>query len=194
MKGSKTRAFYIETMLLTFLLLLTLTILVRVYGAAGERSLLARRKTKAALIVQNVVSMFEAGSGDIGEAQETIRKIAAKSRRSEIPSMQATMHFSEQGILDQAGEYRVQFVISGEHRNTGVMITGTCFVYYGEETMDLASIDTAKFVPYETVPEEEIFVDGDDSFSESYELETETEEDYSRDDILNQNQGEEAQG
>jgi hypothetical protein len=74
------------------------------------------------------------------------------------------------------------------------MITGTCFVYYGEETMDLASIDTAKFVPYETVPEEEIFVDGDDSFSESYELETETEEDYSRDDILNQNQGEEAQG
>lgn len=50
MRASKTRAFYIETLVLTFILLFVLSILMRVFGAAGEESLNARRKTRAAVI------------------------------------------------------------------------------------------------------------------------------------------------
>ena len=43
MKARKNRAFFVETLIITFLLLLMLTILVRIFGAAAQKSRYAER-------------------------------------------------------------------------------------------------------------------------------------------------------
>ena len=73
MKARKNRAFFVETLIITFLLLLMLTILVRIFGAAAQKSRYAERRTQAAQVAQNVVAMFEAGEGAVGEQHRPIR-------------------------------------------------------------------------------------------------------------------------
>lgn len=83
MKPSKTRAFYIETLVMTLVLLFVISIVLRVFGAAGKESLEARQKTAAALIAQNVVSDFLAEKGELGTAQKAFLEDAQDARAGE---------------------------------------------------------------------------------------------------------------
>ena len=85
MKARKNRAFFVETLIITFLLLLMLTILVRIFGAAAQKSRYAERRTKAAAVAQNVVTMFEAGEGEIGAAQRQLIETAKKEFARTLP-------------------------------------------------------------------------------------------------------------
>ena len=152
MSTRKTRAFYIETLILVFLLLSMLTILVRVYGAAGEKALGARRKTAAALIAQNVSAMFLNEEGDAGKSQKKLLSMDLGENADEVsgenPVSDATFRFNQTGALDEDGDYVVTLQTAREARVVGSMLSGTINVYYRNTDSEvLASLDTARYVP-----------------------------------------------
>lgn len=63
MKRGKSRAFYLETLLLVLFLLAVLTVLAQLFAAARRQSLAAERLTQATQIARNVSEAF-AASGD----------------------------------------------------------------------------------------------------------------------------------
>ena len=108
MKARKNRAFFVETLIITFLLLLMLTILVRIFGAAAQKSRYAERRTKAAMAAQNVVTMFEAGEGEIGQAQQALIDTANDEYSDEdTPQTTITLHFDEMGNQAEDGVFEV---------------------------------------------------------------------------------------
>lgn len=149
MKARKNRAFFVETLIITFLLLLMLTILVRIFGAAAQKSRYAERRTKAAAVAQNVVTMFEAGEGEIGAAQRQLIE-TANDEYSEVetPQTTLTMQFDEKGNPSEDGAYQVSLLLTCEVRAVGYMITGNMgIIHTGNPEEDLAQLDTAVYFP-----------------------------------------------
>lgn len=149
MKARKNRAFFVETLIITFLLLLMLTILVRIFGAAAQKSRYAERRTQAAQVAQNVVAMFEAGEGAVGEAQQELID-TANDEYSEIetPQTTITLHFDEMGNPADDGVYQVTLFMTCEVRAVGNMITGNMdIVHVDQPEENLAQLDTAIYFP-----------------------------------------------
>lgn len=149
MKARKNRAFFVETLIITFLLLLMLTILVRIFGAAAQKSRYAERRTQAAQVAQNVVAMFEAGEGAVGEAQQELID-TANDEYSEIETPQTTikLHFDEMGNPADDGVYQVTLFMTCEVRAVGNMITGNMdIVHVDQPEENLAQLDTAIYFP-----------------------------------------------
>jgi ABC-type Na+ efflux pump permease subunit len=149
MKARKNRAFFVETLIITFLLLLMLTILVRIFGAAAQKSRYAERRTQAAQVAQNVVAMFEAGEGAVGEAQQELID-TANDEYSEIetPQTTITLHFDEMGNPTDDGVYQVTLFMTCEVRAVGNMITGNMdIVHVDQPEENLAQLDTAIYFP-----------------------------------------------
>ena len=149
MKARKNRAFFVETLIITFLLLLMLTILVRIFGAAAQKSRYAERRTQAAQVAQNVVAMFEAGEGAVGEAQQELID-TANDEYSEIetPQTTITLHFDEMGNPADDVVYQVTLFMTCEVRAVGNMITGNMdIVHVDQPEENLAQLDTAIYFP-----------------------------------------------
>ena len=149
MKARKNRAFFVETLIITFLLLLMLTILVRIFGAAAQKSRYAERRTQAAQVAQNVVAMFEAGEGAVREAQQELID-TANDEYSEIetPQTTITLHFDEMGNPADDGVYQVTLFMTCEVRAVGNMITGNMdIVHVDQPEENLAQLDTAIYFP-----------------------------------------------
>ena len=148
MTSRKSRAFYVETLIITFLLLYMLTILIRVYGAAAEHSQSAERRTKAANIMQNITVLFAEGEEPFGAAQQKLLKEARDGDGFTIPTDMVEMHFNEDGLPDEEGKYLAQVSLSCENRPVGFMVAASAFVYYNNDIENLlSSIDTAKYFP-----------------------------------------------
>lgn len=149
MKAKKNRAFFIETLIITFLLLLMLTILVRIFGAAAQKSRYAARRTQAAQAAQNVITMFEAHEGEIGKAQDELIDMANDEYSDvETPQKTITLFFDEDGALSGDGVYQVTLLLTCEVRAVGYMITGNMeIVHTGNPEEDLAQLDTAVYYP-----------------------------------------------
>ena len=174
MKARKNRAFFVETLIITFLLLLMLTILVRIFGAAAQKSRYAERRTKAATVAQNVVTMFEAGEGEIGAAQKQLIE-TANDEYSEVETPQTTLTllFDEKGLPSESGEYQVTLLMTCEVRAVGYMITGNMgIVHTGNPDEDLAQLDTAVYFPDDI--DQVLSSDGVIDFEEIAGVETET--------------------
>lgn len=97
MKQNHTRAFFIETALLTLFVLLALTVLVQVFGRARAMGEQAVRETAAALILQNVDADFQAGAGVFADLKDPLAK-----------EQSFTMYYSADGTQDPDGAYCVQ--------------------------------------------------------------------------------------
>lgn len=175
MKARKNRAFFVETLIITFLLLLMLTILVRIYGAAAQKSRYADRRTQAALAAQNVVTMFEAGEGEIGSAQRDLIDAANDEYSDEeTPKTTITLFFDGNGSPSESGAYQVTLFMTCEPRAVGYMITGNMsIVHVDAPEEDLAQLDTAVYFPddVDAVLNSDVEID----FSQISEIETETE-------------------
>lgn len=149
MKARKNRAFFVETLIITFLLLLMLVILVRIFGAAAQKSGYAKMRTEAAAVAQNVVTMFEAGEDQVGQAQKALID-TANDEYSDVdtPQTSLVLQFDGNGVMSEKGKYEVTLLMTCEIRAVGYMITGNMKVVnldYPEE--DLAQLDTAKYFP-----------------------------------------------
>jgi|GEM_PF-428520 len=138
MKARKTRAFLIETLVLVFLFLLTLTVLVQLYGAAARESQSAERRTQATLIAQNAATAFSLGDGALGEA------IAALEPGQ---TQEVDLTYADTGLMDEAGDYRVRVRLGCEERLGGEFVTADIFVAYGEEEEASATLDTGRYFP-----------------------------------------------
>ncbi|HCI74234.1 MAG TPA: hypothetical protein DHV42_06820 [Lachnospiraceae bacterium] len=173
MRARKNRAFFIETLITTFLLLMMLTILIRIFGAAAQKSAYAKMRTDAAQIAQNVVTMFEAGEVPIGQAQNELINIANDEYSEvETPQTTITMLFDRNGVMSESGEYEVRLLMTCEVRAVGYMITGNMSVVnMNHPQEDLAQLDTAKYYPDAV----DAVLSGDVAFDEISEIETETE-------------------
>lgn len=174
MKARKNRAFYIETLIITFLLLLMLTILVRIFGAAAQKSRYAARRTEAAQIAMNVVTMFEAGEEGIGAAQQELID-TANDEYSDVETPQTTLslHFDGNGVLSEEGPYLVTLLMTCESRAAGYMVTGNIGIVHEDDPLeDLAQLDTARYFPddVDAVLSGDVEID----FSEISEVETES--------------------
>lgn len=145
MRANKTRAFYIETLILTFILLFVISILIRVFGAAGVQSLSAKRKTTAAMIAQNVVSEFQAESGELGKAESSL--LEGGSDQGDTTGGNFTLSYGEDGLASEDGRYLAAVLIVPEERPVGRMLTMTVTVTYAGSEDILAAIDTAKYFP-----------------------------------------------
>lgn len=183
MKARKNRAFFIETLIITFLLLLMLTILVRIFGAAAQKSQYALRRTDAANVAQNVVAMFEAGEGEIGKAQRELIDTANDEYSDiETPQTTLTLRFDEKGNPSEDGVYEVTMLMTCEVRAVGYMITGNMgIVHVDKPEEDLAQLDTAVYFPdaIEDVLSSVEAIEFEDIAGVETELITETEEDSS---------------
>lgn len=149
MKASRTRAFYIETLVLTFMLLAVLSILIQVFGAAGEKSLSAKRKTNAAVIAQNITAEFRAASGAFGEPERQLLESDETADGSDIVSgtQEIILYRDENGVFSEKGQYKVSVLLSKEARPVGSMLTMTAIITYGDSDDVLAAVDSAKYVP-----------------------------------------------
>ena len=167
MKARKNRAFFVETLIITFLLLLMLTILVRIFGAA--------RRTKAAMAAQNVVTMFEAGEGEIAQAQQSLIDTANDEYSDEdTPQTTITLYFDEQGNQADDGVFQVTLFMTCEVRAVGYLITGNMeIVHVNNPEEDLAQLDTAIYFPDST--EDLLASEGVIDFDSIAEIETENE-------------------
>ena len=63
MRRSKSRAFYLETLLLVLFLLGVLAVLAQLFAGARHQSLAAQRLTQATQIARNVSEAFAASGG-----------------------------------------------------------------------------------------------------------------------------------
>lgn len=175
MKARKNRAFFIETLIITFLLLVMLTILVRMFGAAAQKSRYAARRTEAAQIAQNVVTMFEAGEEPIGSAQdELINKANDEYSDDETPITNLKLLFDGDGYMNEDGPYEVNLLMTCEIRAVGYMITGNMsIINVNNPEEDLAQLDTARYYPDDVgaVWSGDVEIE----FDEISEVETETE-------------------
>lgn len=149
MRARKNRAFFVETLIITFLLLVMLMILVRIFGAAAQKSRYAARRTRAAQVAQNVVTMFEAGEGEIGLKQQAlIDEANDEYSDDDTPQTTLTLHFDENGAESEDGEYEVNLYMTCEVRSVGYMITGNMSIFNTDNlNEDLAQLDTAKYYP-----------------------------------------------
>lgn len=149
MRARKNRAFFVETLIVTFLLLLMLSILVRIFGAAALKSRFAARRTQAAQVAQNITAMFEAGEGRIGEAQQNlIDEANDEYSDDETPQTSITLFFDESGLQSENGPYQVNPMMTCEVRAVGYMITGNMsIVNVQDPDEDLAQLDTAVYFP-----------------------------------------------
>ncbi len=175
MRARKNRAFFIETLIITFLLLLMLTILVRIFGAAAQKSQNAGRMTRASVIAQNVITMFENSEGEIGKAQNDLIIQADEAESfDEIPNTELTFSFNEKGEEDPDGEYEVRLRITCEVRAVGYMLTGIMNVVCKDDPEnDLSQLDTAKYFP--DAADRVLTGDIDISFDDFAEVSTEAE-------------------
>ena len=175
MKARKNRAFFIETLIITFLLLVMLTILVRIFGAAAQKSRYAGRRTQAAQVAQNVVTMFEAREGEIGKAQNGLIDAANDEYSDDLtPRTQLTLFFDEKGQPAENGVYQVDLFMTCEVRAVGYMITGNMgIVHIDSPQEELAQLDTAAYFPdaADAVLSSDVEID----FGEISEAETESE-------------------
>ena len=149
MRARKNRAFFVETLIVTFLLLLMLSILVRIFGAAALKSRFAARRTQAAQVAQNITAMFEAGEGRIGEAQQNlIDEANDEYSDDETPQTSITLFFDESGLQSENGPYQVNLMMTCEVRAVGYMITGNMsIVNVQDPDEDLAQLNTAVYFP-----------------------------------------------
>ncbi len=177
MKARKNRAFFVETLIVTFLLLLMLVILVRIFGEAARRSQLASWRTKATQIAQNVVTMFEASEGEIGKTQQELIDIANDEYSDvETPQTTLTLHFNDSGELAEDGEFEVTLLTTCEMRAVGYMLTGNLSIVNTKDTgIELASLDTARYFPDDV----DAVLSGDTvfSFDDIFVVDTEAETD-----------------
>ena len=183
MKARKNRAFFVETLIITFLLLLMLTILMRIFGAAAQKSRYAERRTQAAQAAQNVVAMFEAGEGEVGQAQRDLID-AANDEYSDDETPQTTiiLSFDEQGNQSEDGVYQVSLYMTCEVRAVGYMITGNMNLFHLDDPdEELAQLDTAVYFPddVDAVLSSGVDIAFDEIASIETEAETEPEENYS---------------
>lgn len=174
MKARKNRAFFIETLIVTFLLLLMLTILVRIFGAAAAKSRYAARRTEAAQAAMNVVTMFEAGEGEVGQAQqELIDMVNDEYSDVENPQTTVSLSFDGSGNMSEDGPYLVTLLMTCESRPAGYMITGNIGIVHSDSQQeDLAQLDTAKYFPDDV----DVILSGDEVIDFSLISEIETEE------------------
>lgn len=180
MRGSKTRAFYIETLVLTFVLLFVLAILMRVFGAAGSESLSAKRKTAASIIAQNLVSEFQAGTGEIGDSAKELLKSGENEDSGEIPTSTFVLSYSEDGSAASDGVYLASVQMAREERMVGYMLTMTASIHFGGSEEILAAIDSAKYIPDNN---SDYLLGGSDFDLEDLSAEGETEADTSERDL-----------
>jgi len=175
MKARKTRAFYIETLLLTFLILAMLSILVQVFGKARETSTEAKRMTSAAVIAQNAVTMFEDEEGDIGAAQKELLEIEAEDEDAigAYSTKVTTLRFGPDGKQTDDGSFIVSMQLAREAKVVGSMLTATLSVTHEDDPDTiLASLDTAKYFP----DDESNFVEDEGVIEmEDFETEADTE-------------------
>ncbi len=179
MKARKNRAFFVETLIITFLLLLMLVILVRIFGEAAHRSQIASWRTKATQIAQNVITMFEASEGEVGKTQQELIDISNDEYSEvETPQETITLHFNENGEMADDGVYEVSLLITCEVRAVGYMLTGNLSVINLKTPQtELAQLDTAKYFPdaVDAVLSGDTVFSFDDIFVVDTETEAETE-------------------
>lgn len=152
MKPAKSRAFFVETLIITFLLLALLTVLVRVFGEASRQSQSADRMTKAAQIIQNAEVMFQNSEGSVKEVQERMLSEARDIETLENPSGSVTLHFSDDGVPVEDGNYIVQLDMTCENRVAGYMLIGYMTIAHKSDPEQVITyVDTAKYYPDEEI-------------------------------------------
>lgn len=140
MNRHRNLAFYVETLTLTLFVLVVLTLLVQLFGAAQRLGRQARRQTDAALILQNVTADFHAGAGGWADALAA----AAAGQADTV-----TCYYAADGTQQEAAApdaYAVTVDLRPEPRPAGTMVQADVTVTAPDGT-EVAALSTARYLP-----------------------------------------------
>lgn len=126
MKQSHTRAFFIEGALLTLFLLVSLAILIQVYGKARQTAETAARETAAALILQNAEADFASGADGYTAAGTLM------------------LRYSADGTQNADGPYDLMANITEQPTAAGTLLQAELAVAYEGEPV--AELTTTRYV------------------------------------------------
>lgn len=133
-------SFYIETLLLTFFLLLALAVLIRTFGAAQRMGQEARQKTDAALILQNVTAEWSAGQKELDQAARTA--IEQKSTQT------VRLAYGADGLCMPEGDYAVTVSFDAENTQAGALVRGVFSVdLQGQGSEPIACLEMIRYYP-----------------------------------------------
>lgn len=140
MNRHRNLSFYIETLMLTFFLLVALAVLMQVFGAAQSMGENARQKTDAALILQNVTAQWSAGD-------ESLRDAALLAAEQATPQT-VSLTYDAGGNRTQDGAYLVTASFEAEATEAGTLVHGTFTVsLQTAQPEKIASVETALYYP-----------------------------------------------
>lgn len=140
MKHKHSRAFTLELLLLTLALLLSLCVLVRVFGAAAKHEQAARQTTAATLILQNAAARFTAGD----EAFASLcAQLCAGGEGGAV-----TLCYDENGAMAESGGYTAQAVLHAAPAGAGTLVTADLTVC-GADGAALAAQAVQRYFPGE---------------------------------------------
>ena len=140
MNRHRNLSFYIETLLLTLFLLLALAVLMQVFGAAQRMGENARKKTDAALILQNVTAQWAAGN----EPLHTAALLAAEQAKAQT----VRLTYDAAGTCTEEGDYTVTAVFDAKATEAGTLVYGTFTVSLKTaQPEEIAAVETALYYP-----------------------------------------------
>lgn len=161
MKTGKTRAFYIETLVLVLVLLAVMSILIQVYGAAASESLNAKRESAAAVISQNLIAEFQAGSGAFGEPEKQLME----QDTEEAEPVLLNLVRGADGLFSEDGDYSVSVLIVKEDRPVGSMLIMTAMIMYGDDENVLTAVESSRYVADQSAGQTGIILDRADAWT-----------------------------
>lgn len=142
MKRKKSRAFYLETLVLALVLLAVLTVLAQLFAAAQRGSLAARRLTGATRIARNVSEAF-AASGD----WQDLGSLVAGEAGLPWEKDEAVLAVDEDGAAQKDGPYTLALRRSEAPAGAGRLAELTIEVRAGAGGEAVYTLTVQKYLP-----------------------------------------------
>lgn len=143
-QSRKAPAFYIEALILTLLVLGFVTVLVQVYSAVYQRSLLASQKTSATLIGQTLWAEFS------NCPDPTAEGLARQLEGSVVNGDSLLVVYDESGRTNPKGTYHCQLTFDRQPTAAGVLVQTDLAIYPSadiEAAPALCQLDLSRYLP-----------------------------------------------
>lgn len=144
MRRNKSRAFYLEALLLVLFLLAVLAVLVQLFAAARRQSLAAKRLTEATHIAANVSEAFAAA-----ESWQAFGQVLAGEDALDWRQGKAGLTVDENGMAAPEGAYSLQLERSEAPTAAGRMAELKITVYRRAGDKAIYSLTAQKYLPDE---------------------------------------------
>ena len=144
MNTRKHASFFIESLVLTLLLLVSVTVLIQLFGQARAQSDKARMTNAAVTIARSTTACLAAS-----DSRADFFSLLGGPVEREDETGHRSWQVDENGVPDEDGAYKVEVRYREKDQATGVgwLDTVEISVYAGEENEPLYTLESQKYRP-----------------------------------------------